>query len=269
MGSHGHSSIPEILAAATIIIFSFLCCSVKEDRDSCPGFLRMDLSNAFTKSDTTLTLVIIGESGFVHCDTLKASDFDSLERYVSVKVPRERLFIDVYSPFDAIRNPLEGYRPHGKVDSLNKYSRTLKAAWDVKTCEVRLHKDYCRLTVKMAGQGVNPCRLVFRSSVDGYLPGGFLSEGLYSETVFPGADGRCSLNLLRQRDESLMMDILPGDGRHEILRSFAVGEYLRESGYDWSKTDLEDIEMLIDYASANIVLRTDKWTRTVEFNLVI
>ena len=110
---NGRSSIPVLLSAVFVFVFT-LGCSVKEDREFCPCNLRFDLSEAFRNSDGTLTLVINGPDGFVFCDTLKASEKqaggysaggDSL---YTVQVPRKELKVDFYTPFGALKNPLEG-----------------------------------------------------------------------------------------------------------------------------------------------------------------
>ena len=38
------------------------------------------------------------------------------------------------------------------------------------------------------------------------------------------------------------------------------GEYIVESGYDWSKEDLEDVDVEIDYASSSITVDVADWS---------
>lgn len=281
---NGHSSIPRFLATVFFFV-SLLCCSVKEDRDSCPCSLRFDLSEAFKDSDGTLTMVIKGPDGFVYCDTLKAAEKlagtysagdDSL---YTVLVPRKELTVDFYSPYGALKNPLEGYRPDKTCAPVWHWSEVLTAEGELVERKVRPHKDYCRLTVEIAGDpGVRlPYELLFVSNVNGYLPGGRLSEGMFVERVTPdkpdkmaaSTAGVCSVNLLRQKDTSLMMEIVPEGQSAVSLRSFALGEYLKAADYDWTLSDLEDISITLDFASTTVVISTDKWTRRLEFNVVI
>ncbi len=278
---NGHSSIPRFLAAVLFLV-STLCCSVKEDRDFCPCSLRFDLSEAFRDSDGSLTLVVKGPDGFVFCDTLKAGEKraegfsvgdDSL---YTVLVPRKELTVDFYTPFGALKNPLEGYRPDKTCAPVWHWSEVLTAEGEMVERKVRPHKDYCRLTVELVGSpGVAfPYSLLFVSNINGYLPGGGLSEGMFVERVAPGAYGElsagsCSVNLLRQKDSSLMMEVVPEGQTAVSLRSFAIGEYLAAAGYDWSTADLEDVSMTLDFACTTIEVSTDKWTRRMEFNVVI
>ncbi|MCQ2134813.1 MAG: hypothetical protein MJY88_07575 [Bacteroidales bacterium] len=268
---NGRSSIPRFLAAVLSFV-SILCCSVKEDRDSCPCNLRFDLSEAFKDSDGSLTMVIKGPDGFVCCDTLRTGN-DSL---YTVLVPRRELTVDFYTPYGVLRNPLEGYRPDKTCAPVWHWSEVLTAEGEMVERKVRPHKDYCRLTVELVGSpGVAfPYSLLFVSNINGYLPGGGLSEGMFVERVAPGTSGglsagNCSVNLLRQKDSSLMMEVVPEGQTAVSLRSFAIGEYLAAAGYDWTAADLEDVEITLDFAAASILVATDKWTRRLEFSVVI
>lgn len=287
---NGHSSIPRFLAAVLVFV-SILSCSVKEDRDSCPCILRFDLSEAFKDSDGSLTMVIKGPDGFVCCDTLRAGE-KLAEGYsagndsiYTVLVPRKELTVDFYTPFGVMKNPLEGYRPEKICAPVWHWSEILTAEGEMVERKVRPHKDYCRLTVSLVGNpGVAlPYELLFVSNIDGYLPGGKLSEGIFVERVTPGVFGqpsamtdrlsasgcRCSVNLLRQKDSSLMMEVVPEGQAAVSLRSFAIGEYLVAAGYDWTAVDLEDVDITLDFAATNILVTTDKWTRRLEFSVVI
>lgn len=278
-GIFGQSSVPGILAAAIIVFVSILGCSVKEDRDSCPCSLRLDLTDVFDNADGRLLLTVCGKDGFWLCDTLDAMHpgRDAGGRvFHTVHVPREELRVDVYSPCEAVTDVRRGYRPEGTCARIWKYSETLVAEGEVVERTVALRKEYCSLSVTLAGNGgvAPPFSLVFVSNVDGYLPGGGLSHGLYEERVDPPGS-RCTVNLLRQGDASLMMETVPygsggvaGSGVGP-MRSFALGEYLSASGYDWDAPDLEDVEMSLDFASTSIRISTEKWTRTVEFDVVI
>ena len=72
--------------------------------------------------------------------------------------------------------------------------------------------------------------------------------------------------LPRQIDNSLLLDIISDDDRR---RTFAIGNYIEASGYDWESMDLKDITLDIDYARTDITFRIDAWERTVQFEVVI
>ena len=67
-------------------------------------------------------------------------------------------------------------------------------------------------------------------------------------------------------DNSLMLDLISERGG---VRSFAIGNYLAESGYDWAEDDLEDITVTIDYAATSARFIIDRWSTTLHFETVI
>lgn len=54
-----------------------------------------------------------------------------------------------------------------------------------------------------------------------------------------------------------------------MLREFALGEYIIESGYDWSAPDLADIEIEVDYSKTDVVFKVEDWEKTVSFDVII
>ena len=63
-----------------------------------------------------------------------------------------------------------------------------------------------------------------------------------------------------------MLDMISEDGG---VRSFAIGNYLPVSGYDWNSNDLHDAAITIDYAATSVTFTIDKWSRTLQFETVI
>ena len=48
-----------------------------------------------------------------------------------------------------------------------------------------------------------------------------------------------------------------------VIRSFPLGEYLREAGYDWEAPDLKDIHLSVNLSISEIRLAWDLWSTTV------
>ena len=72
--------------------------------------------------------------------------------------------------------------------------------------------------------------------------------------------------LPRQIDNSLLLDIISDDDRR---RTFAIGNYIEASGYDWDSMDLKDITLDIDYARTDVTFRIGAWEHTTQFEVVI
>ena len=127
-----------------------------------------------------------------------------------------------------------------------------------------LRKNHCRIRIIFKGTGSYAFRA--RGNVCGYgydgepYPGNFLADAEADE------DGSLYVCVPRQYDNSLMLDLISGDGG---VRSFAIGNYLAESGYDWGSDDLHDATITIDYAATAVTFTIDKWSRTLQFETVI
>lgn len=265
------ASFLPVFVALTLALFPG--CSVKEDRGPCPCIVKIDLSTAFDNSDGSLLLVLWNESGFRFCDTLLKSEFSDTVAEYSASVPRGKVMMDVYSPAGVVSEPFEGYRPDGVCAPIWIHSGSFDAEGEYVRTSISLSKGYCGLSVSFKGEtaGWNSCSLVFRSEVDGYLPGGGLSPGSYSEMCWADSTGSFGINLLRQKDASLMMDIVAGSGLNagKVLRTVAIGEYIAASGYDWTEENLEDLEIEVDFANMRVGMRTAGRDRTVLIDFAV
>lgn len=160
------------------------------------------------------------------------------------------------------------------------------------TVPVRLHKNFCRIDIQvMDVDGEEfPFKLRVRGNVNGYgldgkpALGAFLCDAESSETESAGSgtesDGDDSgaasestgyghgyaVTVPRQTDDSLTLEIVTDDG---VAKSFAIGNYISASGYDWTSADLKDICLEIDYARTVISFTIDKWIHSEQFEVVI
>lgn len=245
-------------------------CGVKENRGPCPCTLKLDLSEAFAEGRGPLLLSLQGEDGFRHSDTLSADNFpDSVKEY-SVRIPDGKVVMDVYSPYDCLDSPYEGYRPKEKCAAVWSQSEVFMTEGESARRKIVLQKNHCSLGVSFKGNaGAQYFIPVFRSSVDGYLPGGVLSAGSYSEQAELAADGKFRLNLLRQRDASLMLDIYStysGTAGSPVL-SVALGEHIAASGYDWNAAGLADLEIEVDLAMMEMEGKLGMWERIMRIDI--
>lgn len=69
-----------------------------------------------------------------------------------------------------------------------------------------------------------------------------------------------------QKDDTLELLMCEGE---VPLATFALGEYLKAGGYDWSAPDLADVSVQIDCARLTIRLKIEKWSETYHFNVEI
>ena len=118
----------------------------------------------------------------------------------------------------------------------------------------------------LSASGDYPFSLTVKGNICGYSPDRSVVEGDFSFTFVPASDGTGSVRVPRQTDDSLILQIRDGN---RVLREFALGEYVAESGYDWEAENLSDVEIAIDYANSNITVKVEGWSDIFEYDVVI
>ena len=284
-------------------------CSVKEDRDLCPCTLVLEFpSEDAERLQDGVTVCMRGYSddGFFLCDTLLAGraassggpDTVSGKWSYSYVVPKGDIDLAVAYSADGLAGELNSSGRWIEIDegrpcpSIWTCCEKVSARADRVTVPVRLHKNFCRIDIQVRDVDGEefPFKLRVRGNVNGYgldgkpARGTFLCDAESSETEGSGFGtesevpgfGTASestvsghgyaVTVPRQTDDSLTLEIVTGNG---VAKSFAIGNYIASSGYDWTSADLKDICLEIDYARTVILFTIDKWTHSEQFEVVI
>lgn len=272
-----YGKFPHVLVLLTVLQLLITCpgCSVKEDRDLCPCTLEIDASGDGHAADS-ISITLAGSAG-------KAAGFvleDKMGERWRGAVPRGEMYLAAVYPAGTVTSPC---LPDGrwlKIDAGRECPRIWMSCCGVSTMAehvevpLALHKSYCELTmfIRDVSGGRFPYRLEIRGDVDGYMADGRPSEGKFIAPVAYVGEASSSgvlearVALPRQTDNSLLLDIISDDDR---FRTFAVGNYIEASGYDWTSPDLKDITLEIDYARTDISFRIASWRLTAQFETVI
>lgn len=255
--------LPNVLIFAISLI---MCagCSVKEDRSICPCRLELDFSEVDTAVVLSADLDVTASDSFVCNAQVQASDF----RYgYMLDVPKGLVRIAVwygrgeYAVEDGVRIPYGSEAPlvylhYSEVDADCESLRE----------QVMMRKNYCKVLIRMKGEDAAEVGISLLGNVDGYMRDGKPSSGPFrSEAVEEMDEGR-SVVIPRQIDNSLIMELDDGSG---VLKRFALGEYIAESGYDWKAPDLEDIVIDLDFAVTHLTLVIQGWEKEYSFDIVI
>ena len=256
-----------------IVLQSFITCpgcSMKEDRDQCPCILKI----VYAEDDALMIAegVRICLDGAAEGQAFKHSDtavtiISGLE--VSLKAWRGDLDVLSLYPADAERMDEDGecwFRIREGSSCLEIWTAHSRAntGSDRSVVNCNLRKNHCRLRIIFNGTGNYEIRA--RGNVCGYGYDGKPYPGRFQADAETDDDGSLYVCVPRQKDNSLMLDLISGDGG---VRSFAIGNYLAESGYDWNSDDLHDATINIDYAATAVTFTIDKWSRTLQFETVI
>lgn len=274
----------------------FTCpgCSVKEDRDLCPCALVLEFPREDAErlqDGVTVCMRGYSDDGFSLCDTLLAGRPASGGAPDGVSysyvVPKGDIDLAVAYSADGLAGELNSSERWIEIDegrpcpSIWTCCEKVSARADRVTVPVRLHKNFCRIDIQVRdvdGEDF-PFKLRVRGNVNGYgldgkpARGTFLCDAERSETEGSGTASEntgsghgYAVTVPRQTDDSLILEIVTDDG---VAKSFAIGNYIASSGYDWSSADLKDICLEIDYARTVISFTIDKWTHSEQFEVVI
>lgn len=284
-------------------------CSVKEDRDLCPCTLVLEFSREDAErlqDGVTVCMRGYSDDVFSLCDTLLAGraassggpDTVSGKWSYSYVVPKGDIDLAVAYSADGLAGKLNSSGRWIEIDegrpcpSIWTCCEKVSARADRVTVPVRLHKNFCRIDIQVRDVDGEefPFKLRVRGNVNGYgldgkpARGAFLCDAERPETESAGSgtesDGDDSgaasestgyghgyaVTVPRQTDDSLTLEIVTDDG---VAKSFAIGNYIAASGYDWTSADLKDICLEIDYARTVISFTIDKWTHSEQFEVVI
>ena len=233
-------------------------CSVKENRTVCPCALTVELTGLPVRP---VVLDVAGEgyscTEVVHADTV-----------LVLSVPKGELAVSAVGGALA-----EGDRsvriPEGEeAPPLYLFYADVSTDAEQVVLPVTLHKQYCALELVFKGpSGYGPpFEVAVEGACGGWEADGSPAPGPFSRRLLPASDGRATLRLPRQGDDSLLMHIVFSD---QIVRTFALGSYIAASGYDWTAPDLEDLTLHVDISLTSVTVSTDLWSHTEEIELFI
>lgn len=240
-------------------------CSVKSDRTQCPTLLCLNLSGGDEK---TMDIYIKGsDTPYRHATQISKEAGKNAQ--VSFEIDRGKTIIAAVSGLhecfiesDTLFSP-DG----GPMDEIFAFSAGFEAEGDVKLIDGELHRQSAFLFLDIAssdednypfyvGVKSNTCGLDLRNLSP--VQGGF------SAVLHPVLGVSHRICLPRQADDSLSLEFYDSQMMRDSsspVESLDIGLIIRESGYDWSAEDLDDIYVSLDYSDASVSVRVVPWNR--------
>lgn len=258
---------PLVLISALAVMSA---CTVLEERSSCPCYLYLDMSDPANFGSDSL---LVGLSGPGFSRSLRIGR-DGFAAGVEVTVPRSQMIgvnavdISLEKFFCAQGGVLiprgqqcpEAYMMSGVCDSSPEQL----------SYPVRLCKNYCGVSLSFESKDSDLYDMVVQGNVCGYDSNGAPMEGKFDYAPDFDKQSRCFFRLPRQKDGSLTLAIKPsGAPQQEDTQYLSLGTYILQSGYDWTKPDLDDLLIRIDFASATVSISLDQWSSSESFDIVI
>ena len=237
---------------------------MKEDREACPCRLIVDLSGVDSLKIPAVDISVAGMNEFLFSSHKPVGESNE----EMILVPRGKAFLNVYHGDGGMTREEGLYIPLGsECPPVYMYSALVDTDSEFIRKVVELRKNHCVITLCVEGEREGfPFDLSLRGNVCGYDAAGVPLSG---DFIFrPKSDGNMQFMavLPRQYDSSLLLDIVDGE---EIIRTFAIGEYIRASGYDWTEADLKDVTVGIDYSRTRVSVAVQGWDEVYEFDVVI
>ena len=242
-------------------------CSIREDRTQCPRYVTVDLSEVRAQElmdegyeTLHLGLVPATDAGLMSAGRTSLP-LESLPREVEFETSREELRLWGIC-CDALDYSGEGeiIIPKGSACPSFYGFRAIVAESGDTVVPMQLHKDFCNVSIRFREGYSRSCGYSISGTVCGCDGEGNPIDGEFEHNLEPDADGNCSVCIPRQKDGSLRLRISGGE---EVLRVFAIGEYILQSGYDWTAADLEDISVTVSFVSSTATFSIDMWQKSI------
>ncbi len=232
-------------------------CSVKEDRNACPLWLYSDMGMLEPYSRTARTLIrhdagMLGEKVVFRNER---TVFDWILVKGDITVSSYCGIEDRYMQGCSLIVPYGDKAPafRGSSSSVSCYDESLYVVAEDNRQSARLE-----IQVEVSDGRPYPYELQIEGNVCGMDLMTFSPVfGEFGHAVDLSADNCAVLHVLRQPDSgSLTLSVSDG-GRQ--MASLPLGEWIRETGYDWGDDDLKDIAVRIDYGSLTTTVKISEW----------
>lgn len=251
-----------------IAIFPLLVllgCSVKEKRDGCPCRLFLDMTSLDMVDQSPFELHVLSDDGFEYKAVL---DVENFKDTCVVDVPRTGLDVMVWSGGSSFMDENGLTIPFGRdCPPVYIYSARLEADGESIYDVVKLRKNYCLLSISIE-QPDAVISLTVRGGVSGFDKLGKPSGGEFSvySDVAHKSHPSISFCLPRQNEAPIYLDVTESDGR---IRTFPLHDYIAEFGYDWSKPDLNDLNMILNFTPVGVTITIKSWEEELIIDVVI
>ena len=261
---------------SVILGMFWLClssCSVKNDMTFCPCNLCVDFSQVPVSQTDDVFLSLSGKTG--EGDDLSPVVSEYVNLMTGTKhfytVPKDIVRIcsvaqdgGLADPSGRLVIPLGSECPRW----LTYYDEIDCSDLDSACDTVRLCRNHVVLHFAFKDNMGSVRTLEVRGEINGLDVHGQPSSGEFRARCEPvGTENEFEVCIPRQTEESfLTLDIRDEEG---ILKSFSLGDYIRDSGYDWTSSDLDDVDIVLDFVSNRLSLHARQWSEEKIFNLAL
>ena len=245
------------------IVTASASCSLKEDRDGCPCHLIIGLDNAVGNGNADIFIFQDGEE--VLADNVVPADYPEGYRREVRRRPASATVIQGLEE-SVLNGGRLVIRDGNDADRLFLYNETLQCGSETVMAAADLHKNWTTLEISLAAEaGEDSPAGNVRIDISGGICGMDLRNGAPVRGDFQCiarlADSGFAVyavNLPRQiSSEDEILIAVSRNGKE--LFSCDISEAISKTGFDWSKPDLDDIRLGLDYISASVDVEIAEW----------
>ena len=245
------------------IVTASASCSLKEDRDGCPCHLIIGLDNAVGNGNADIFIFQDGEE--VLADNVVPADYPEGYRCEVRRRPASVTVIQGLKE-NIIHEGRLVIKNGNDADRLFLYNETLQCGSETVMAAADLHKNWTTLEISLAAEaGEDSPAGNVRIDISGGICGMDLRNGAPVRGDFQCiarlADSGFAVyavNLPRQiSSEDEILIAVSRNGKE--LFTCDISEAISRTGFDWSKPDLDDIRLRLDYISALFDVEIAEW----------
>ena len=284
-------------------------CSIKEDRDGCPCWMTVDLSDVAESRWKSPEV----QSNIEHQDVTKSpesrsnvaenvllrlrgnSDEDAVEYEYQMteavradagtlqyEVPRGAVGVSAVAlgreiPGQAGYDGDEIRIPVGEqIDSFYGFFKMYHTRCESVLCDVDLHKEFCTVSFTLGEDGyTSPYDIEVWGNIAGVSAWDLMPVKGDFRYAPVQKNGVYQVRVPRQEDNSLEMvmlempDQVGHDGERVVVDRLPLGEYIARSGYDWTAEDLADVNVALDLEMQQVMITVSGWDGVVVMDIVI
>ena len=263
-------------------------CSIKEDRDGCPCWMTVDLSDvAESRWESPAVQNNTEYQGFKKSPKSRSNVAEDIVLRLRGNSDEDEVdySYQVTEELRANTEALEYEVPRGSVgvsavnlarlqvpvgeqmDSLYGFFRMFYTRCESVLCNVELHKEFCNISFTLGDKGyVSPYDIEVWGNVAGVSAWDLMPlEGDFRYAPVP-EDGVYRVRVPRQVDNSLELVMMENS---EIVDRLPLGEYIARSGYDWAEEDLADVSVALDLERQQVMISVSDWDGVVVMDIVI
>lgn len=253
-----------LLVAAPLVIVS---CTVKENRQLCPCYTSVDVGEFIESGHKNALVTVMSDSKSIS-EEINLLEYKDKPYVIPLPKGANKLSLISGMNYTHIRED-SLVTPYGlSSDALWVYNEKFICKDDSYNISAVPYKNFCKMTIIVVGlvPGENydfSFRLRAKcNALDIYdseaLEGDFCGFAIQSNT-----DGLFTICLPRQKSNSILLEICRSisDEEYETVHTINLNSKLTSVGYDWSKADLMDVHITVDYTSLDVSLEMINWDK--------